>query len=390
MPNGVSLVSFVFNSLVKFDLLKLYNITMMCKECEQELDSIITLREHVESLHNISLRAYSLKHDHSGTRPLCKCGCGQETPWHDCRNNYTNYLKGHSIKLSGITVNCYECNKQMDEESLGKHLRTHKMLLVDYIIKYELDGIRPVCECGCGEETKWINNIRSFSKTIDGHDDRVERNAKISATVKKIYDDPEKRAETSRLTKAGMDNEETKSKISKASASRAISRVSQAEIEFVGKLTELFKPEIITHPFHMTFGHVHLVIDSYIACLDVYVEFDGTYWHCLNLRPGKILTHKQCNNASADLRKNRLFREKKLTLIRIAEGLDISGLEPTLESLIKYSHYTTADGIVLKDEMPMLSIDKIRESSKSWKNSSDVERLISKYEAERSLVMSHV
>ena len=368
------------------------NKEMICCECNLPLRSITELSYHVLNEHKMSFQEYSLKHTHSSVRPLCKCGCGKETPWHDCKKSYINFLKGHSINPSGVMVKCHECNDvEMDENSLGKHLRSHKMLLVDYIIKHELNGIHPVCECGCGEETKWINSIRSFSKTIDGHDDRTERNAKISATVKKLYNEPLYRLEISRLTKEGMNNEKTKSRMSELATNRCVNKVSDAEKRFAELLTTIFGVDNVKSPARYQIGHSHFIIDCFISCLNAYVEFDGLYWHCLKkTNPNVQLSERQCHNAASDLKKNRLFKENKLTLVRIAEGLDFSDLEPTLESLIKYSHYATVDGKVLKDEMPVLSVDKIRESSKTWRDASDVERLISRYESERSLVVSHV
>ena len=69
------------------------------------------------------------------------------------------------------TIECKECNKKFDtEHKLGLHLKfQHSMTRHDYIIKHELNGIHPVCKCGCGQEVGKIKIYPYFREYVSGH-----------------------------------------------------------------------------------------------------------------------------------------------------------------------------------------------------------------------------
>lgn len=52
---------------------------------------------------------------------------------------------------------CAICQRDFDTlDGLKRHVgRTHRMSVKDYTIQYELKGVIPVCECGCGQEVAW-------------------------------------------------------------------------------------------------------------------------------------------------------------------------------------------------------------------------------------------
>lgn len=89
-------------------------------------------------------------------------------------------------RLKKFKIECKICNKEMmNTRQLMYHLtKSHKNISQkEYIIKYELNGNRPLCKCGCGEETTFLrhgndgnNNDVWFREYIKGHWDWVQPN----------------------------------------------------------------------------------------------------------------------------------------------------------------------------------------------------------------------
>ena len=68
---------------------------------------------------------------------------------------------------------CKWCEKEYDTyTSIGKHCgRTHGIDKRTLRLAYFHNGIPPVCNCGCGEETKLHNS--GFMEYVTGHNSRV-------------------------------------------------------------------------------------------------------------------------------------------------------------------------------------------------------------------------
>lgn len=57
-------------------------------------------------------------------------------------------------------ITCKECGKVFEYQKMSsckaqlkRHIReAHKMSILDYVVKHEYGGVRPVCPCGCGHE----------------------------------------------------------------------------------------------------------------------------------------------------------------------------------------------------------------------------------------------
>lgn len=61
---------------------------------------------------------------------------------------------------------CKECGKVFEypkmsscKAQLKRHIReAHKMSILDYVVKHEYDGVRPLCPCGCGHQLNLAQN----------------------------------------------------------------------------------------------------------------------------------------------------------------------------------------------------------------------------------------
>lgn len=92
---------------------------------------------------------------------------------------------------------CKICNQELtNPQGLSAHCRLkHKMKAEDVYIEYFLNGIPPICACGCGERPKYLGIYEGFREYIHGHASRVHNNwghnpnanKKSHETQKKLY-----------------------------------------------------------------------------------------------------------------------------------------------------------------------------------------------------------
>ena len=104
-----------------------------CKICGMELDTY-SIVSHLNRKHNLTSDEYADKYGEFRV----------------------NKLKAKPILEK--TIPCKECDEKFDtEHKLGLHLKfTHNMTRHDYILKHDLNGIHPVCKCGCEQEVGHI------------------------------------------------------------------------------------------------------------------------------------------------------------------------------------------------------------------------------------------
>lgn len=73
---------------------------------------------------------------------------------------------------------CKICEKLFnDYDGLRKHVgRTHKVNSYQFYVDFYLNGIWPVCKCGCDEKVKWSKQRKGFRDFVAGHQSRVHNN----------------------------------------------------------------------------------------------------------------------------------------------------------------------------------------------------------------------
>src|SRR3990167_7226584 len=72
---------------------------------------------------------------------------------------------------------------------LCNHLKTlHNIKIEDYVLKYKYNDIWPLCQCGCGVKTRFLNR-RDFALFVWGHNGRkTYSTSKICNKCKKEKD----------------------------------------------------------------------------------------------------------------------------------------------------------------------------------------------------------
>lgn len=76
---------------------------------------------------------------------------------------------------------CKICNTEKSSfksyDSLRKHMgRKHKINSTFFYVEFYLNGIWPLCKCGCGEKVKWSSLKGKFCELKHGHYSRIHNN----------------------------------------------------------------------------------------------------------------------------------------------------------------------------------------------------------------------
>lgn len=73
---------------------------------------------------------------------------------------------------------CNKCDRKFEKyASLSKHAsRTHNIKFEEFYVEYNLNGIWPLCKCGCNQKVKWSYQLKSFRDYCQGHQSRIKNN----------------------------------------------------------------------------------------------------------------------------------------------------------------------------------------------------------------------
>jgi len=255
-------------------------------ECEicKETYAVTGMATHLKHAHKLSVNEYVSKYT-------------------EYRPKYIDYK--YRAQLNDIT--CLVCNEAFGSERLlSFHVRLdHKLTKKDYILKYYLNNTVPLCECGCGQETKLLMQPPYKRQYVSGHNPNGMLGRVHSNNAKKI--------------------------------------MSQKAIVRVGTTNKLdTKPELEFEQFLIDndieylkqFATEYGSVDFYLVDHDMLVEIDGEYWHPIRLEK---LNFQLVGNAIHDSIKNRNIKN----LYRIRSN-DVSKIK-SLNDIIQYNFIYSYD-----------------------------------------------
>lgn len=266
---------------------------------------------------------------------------------------------------------CKECNKEFKSLwGLSSHnVQKHKLKPEDLYIKYELNGEKPTCACGCGETPNFLGIKKGFVKYILGHASRIHNNwghnpeaiKKSHEIQKKMYESGELVVWNKGLTKevdSRLDygekissNKERSEKISKTLMGRKRPKevldklnngmlkywvkeenrekkshermiwMSENDFTVKSKLEETFLNFLKTDHIRQYYvREIKSYFDFYLPNNNIMIEVDGDFWHC---NPnGKFpipMYESQFKNIEKDKIKTDWCFNNNITLLRFWE-----------------------------------------------------------------------
>jgi len=271
-------------------------------------------------------------------------------------------------------LKCKECDREFETiDTIRRHrVRVHKINAEQTYIDYVLDGVPPVCKCGCGEKTGFLSIQKGFVDFVWGHAARLSQNnwkynkeslEKAKNTVIAKYKSGELVVWNKGLTMADdrvkdnvnkmIANPDRGNKISKALSGVPKSKEHIDKIKAVSKL-RWEKPEerekqsnrLIAHlvknnyrnkktKLEETFENIlnslnientyqyqigMAIFDFLIIGKNILIEVDGDFHHC---NPNSIHNIPkfpiQIKTVGNDIRKNRIAEENNYKLLRFWE-----------------------------------------------------------------------
>lgn len=255
---------------------------------------------------------------------------------------------------------CNICNQEFDSEiKLSKHIQhTHKLKKIEYVIQTKYNGIAPLCNCGCGKETRYEPSQLDFCKFISGHQSRLEGHWGDLKSEKRVNAIKQTRKEkfasgeynhVKDAIKLGRKDPKLGQKISKGAKGVAKpkpkgfgkgrvhsqvtkDKMSNTAVENIVKKGKVkrsnleYKFEAILDLLEINYNHSHYfkeikkIYDFYLPEYNILIEVDGDFWHCNPKNYKKPLCKSQEVNLINDEFKNKWALDNGYKLLRFWEN----------------------------------------------------------------------
>lgn len=265
-----------------------------------------------------------------------------------------------------------ECN---DINSLRSHsILKHKISAEEIYVNYILNGVKPKCECGCGETPSFISTGKGYSKFIQSHHNRVpgknnyhknpethqkaintqkknwkegkykgwwedktpETIKKIEGIKEKLRNNKERGEKISKKLKGVPKSEESKVKVSNTQKKRykdnpklkedlSKRRIKWLKSKLSNKKTKIeSKFELILNLLNVEYQYQYefknRIFDFKINNKNILIEVDGDFYHCNpNTQHSEPLYETQKLTKKNDDFKNILCQNHGMKLLRFWE-----------------------------------------------------------------------
>lgn len=275
----------------------------------------------------------------------------------------------------GIFI-CKICQKECTNiNSLRSHsIQKHKISSEEIYLNYVLNGVKPKCECGCGETPSFISVVKGYSKFIQSHHNRVpgknnyhknpethqkaintqKKNweegkykgwwedktpdtiKKIEGIKNKLRNDKERGKKISKKLKGKPKSEESKIKNSISQKKRYINnpklkeelskkRTKWLKTKLSNKKTKIeIKFESILNLLGVKYEYQYefkkRLFDFKLVDKDILIEVDGDFYHCNpNTKHSEVIYETQKLTKKNDEYKNTLCQNHGMRLLRYWE-----------------------------------------------------------------------
>jgi len=226
------------------------------------------------------------------------------------------------------------------------------------LLQEKYNGVKPLCKCGCGQETRYEVTKKDFCQWISGHQARIKghfgdpknpkRVEKIISTrkqkfasgeydhvvkaIKENRKDPELGNKISKGAKGvskpkpegfgvgRIQSEETKEKMSQSHINFILKtgKVKRSNLEY--KFEKFLDILNIKHQHSYYVNEIKKIYDFYLPEHNVLIEIDGDFWHC---NPNSKFAIPECKsqelNLINDQEKNQWAKDNGYKLLRFWE-----------------------------------------------------------------------
>jgi very-short-patch-repair endonuclease len=290
---------------------------------------------------------------------------------------------------------CKECSREFETlDSLRRHrVQKHKVSAEQTYVDYVLNGIEPLCKCGCGIKPKYMGIDVGYRDYIRGHAARVNNNwghnpeivkksheiqkqmykdgllkiwnkgltiddERVRDNIDKVMGNPNRGKNISKKLKDKPKSEEHKLNIQKAAELRWLKpeereKQSHRRMEYIikngfqvkSKLEDTFKDILFNEfgfiddvDYHSQYyiREIKSLYDFKIKGKNILIEVDGDFWHCNpNTKFNTPVYAAQKSNLIQDEIKNNWCLDNGFKLLRFWETDINNNLDMVIETLKK-------------------------------------------------------
>lgn len=275
-----------------------------CKECGFNVTSKRSLGNHLRHSHkHMKTQDYYRKYYYDNVDPLCKCGCGQTVMWHKTRNVFNDYITGHND--NGYDITTYKRTPEEIQKCNENLKRLYNDPVTGPILREKVSaGVRKVNSTEDYKKNHKEGLLRSWV-------DADQRKKKLAELTRERWTDPKYYDK--------IFTEECRLKISLSNSKRNKSRQSAEEDEFFQVIANVFgHDKVVKSSWINSQTYRSAEFDVYVPHLNLYIEYDGCWYHGLSLNKDGILRPIQIHNMKNDVRKNSMVIEAGKQLLRVS------------------------------------------------------------------------
>ena len=273
-----------------------------CKECNNEFESIDSLRRHRSQKHGVSAEQTYIDYNLGGITPKCECGCSEKPKYMGIEAGFRKYIRGHASRVnnnwghnSDVVKKSHDVQREMFKN--GELVIWNKGLDInDSRVRDNIDKIMGNPERG--------NNI---SKKLKGtpKSNVHKKNISESSTIRWENQD-ERDKQSIRLIKRLILNNHRNKK-------------TKLEINFQHLLESISLKEGVDFKYQHQVSSA--IFDFYIIYKNILIEVDGDFHHCNPNSKHKIPIYPiQLKTVGNDIRKNRISDNHNYKLLRFWES----------------------------------------------------------------------
>lgn len=325
----------------------LEDVAHVCPVCGRSFEGRRSFGTHLGRSHPNygGAKKYVLERQLNNNEPTCNCGCGQLVSWSKTKHRYADYVSGHND--TGYNISDYVQTQEQRTKNTEAVRRAYESNREQIIAKISNSVKKALSES--------TFDFSEHAKRLWTDDTHVRR---VKESQRKAW-----QGVNGELRRSKVFTKEFGRKISESNLSRDVNKTSHEEQAFVERLKAIVGEHNVQTRW-LNLDERTLRPDVYLVDKDVYVEFDGIYWHGLDRNSDWNVS--QLLSIANDLDKNLLARDGKFNLIRVRSDVDIQKIE-TYQDLVDTAYHVVMNGHVIKegtfrlvhDDQVLLSRDKL-------------------------------
>jgi very-short-patch-repair endonuclease len=291
-----------------------------CKICEKEFTSLMGLSKHNSQKHSICSKETYIQYKLNGNKPVCQCGCGEETNYLSIKKGFVDYVRGHAARINN--------NWGHNPDALTKSHETQRLMHKTGQLKVWNDGLTI-------DDSRVRDNI-----------DKVMANPNRSKRISKALSDvPKSEEHKQNLSIAQIKSWDNQEKRDRQRDNR-MRYIRNNDLVPISKLEKYFE-EILLAEFKLKSGvdyypqfyirDIKALFDFKLSGKKILIEVDGDYWHCNPNTKFKVPKYAaQFSNLKKDKIKKEWCDKNSYILLRFWENDINNNLDEIITKLKEF------------------------------------------------------